>query len=56
MRPARIATKFLLIYVIAFVGVYLMPEFIHRRDFAQAFWAWYRNPTEEKEATLQKEQ
>ena len=23
----------------------LVPVFIHRREFDQAFWSWYRNPT-----------
>ena len=56
MRAARIVLKFMLIYSLAFTAVYLIPEFVHRRAFDQALMAWYRNPTQENEVTLQREQ
>ena len=43
-------------YALAFVLVFSVPEFIHRRAFDQAFSAWYKDPTPQNTSTLRIEQ
>lgn len=54
MSVARKLWYFLIPY--AFVLAYLIPSFIHRREFDQAFMAYYKNPTLENELALRAQQ
>jgi hypothetical protein len=56
MSVKKLLLRFLAIYAIAFVLVYLIPEYIHRRDFDRAFDAWFQDRTPQNEAALQVEQ
>jgi hypothetical protein len=56
MNVKKLLLRFLAIYAIAFVLVYLIPEHIHRRDFDRAFEAWLHDGTPRNEAALQVEQ
>jgi sterol desaturase/sphingolipid hydroxylase (fatty acid hydroxylase superfamily) len=48
--------RFLAIYLATFVLVYLIPDYIHRRDFDWAFFAWFHDRTPQNEAVLRSEQ
>src|SRR5260370_21575254 len=48
--------RFLAIYAATFVLVYLIPDYIHRRDFDRAFFAWFHDRTPQNEAVLRSEQ
>jgi hypothetical protein len=52
MVVAKRLAIFLLIYLLAFILVHSLPEFIHRRAFDQAFSAYEKNPTPENEAAF----
>src|SRR5260370_7702644 len=56
MSVARKLSYILIPYVFAFVLAYLIPSFIHRREFDQAFTAYYKNPTSENESALRAQQ
>ena len=56
MNVKKFLLRFLVIYAIAFVLVYLIPEYIHRRDFDRAFETWLHDRTPQNEAALQVEQ
>jgi hypothetical protein len=56
MSVARKALRFLLIFLVAFIFVSLTPSFLHRREYDQAFTAYYRNPTPENSAALRAQQ
>jgi hypothetical protein len=56
MPVARKALRFLLIFLVAFILVPLTPQFLHRRDYDQAFTAYYRNPTPENLDALRAQQ
>jgi hypothetical protein len=47
--------RFLAIYATAFVQVYLIPEYIHRRDFDRTFITWLHDRTPQNEAMLEAE-
>ena len=49
------ALLFLLAYVVVLLLLLLVPTSIHRREFDAAFLAWYRNPTVQNEAALNRE-
>jgi hypothetical protein len=50
MSVAQKLSYFLIPYAFAFVLAYLIPSFIHRREFDQAVMAYYKNPTPENES------
>jgi len=56
MSVARKLSYILIPYVFAFVLAYLIPSFIHRREFDQVFTAYYKNPTSENESALRAQQ
>jgi hypothetical protein len=43
-------------YALAFALTYVIPSFIHRRNFDRAFFAWYKNPTPENTSALRIQQ
>jgi hypothetical protein len=45
MRWTRILLFLSGVNALAFVLVYSVPSFTHRREFDQALSAWYKNPT-----------
>jgi fatty acid-binding protein DegV len=55
MRLSEQILIFGLAYTLAFGVIYSM-ELIHRQAYDKAFSAWYKNPTAENQAALQKEQ
>jgi hypothetical protein len=42
-------------YIVSYLAID-SSTFIHRRDFDHAFFEWYKKPTAENKAVLQKEQ
>jgi cytochrome c biogenesis protein CcdA len=56
MPVMKFFLRFLVIYSAVFVLAYLIPEFIHRRDFDRAFVAWLHDPAPQNEAVLRNEQ
>jgi hypothetical protein len=56
MRWRRISLILSAAYVSAFILAYCVPTFIHRREFDQAFSAWYKNPAPENASAFRAEQ
>lgn len=54
MRPTKRIVFAGISYLLAFVTIYPM-EFIHRRDYDKAYFAWHSNPTPENEAGFKRE-
>jgi hypothetical protein len=55
MRSARLIVILACGYALAYLTIDAA-TFIHRQDFDHAFYEWYKNPTAENNAVLQKEQ
>jgi hypothetical protein len=55
MRSARLIVILACGYALAYLAID-GATFIHRPDFDHAFYEWYKNPTAENKAVLQKEQ
>jgi hypothetical protein len=55
MHWKKTTLLFLMAYVVVFLALLLGPTYIHRREFDAAFLAWYRNPSVQNEATLNRE-
>jgi ABC-type phosphate transport system permease subunit len=56
MSAKKTLLRFLAIYFIAFVLVYLIPQHIHRRAFDKAFVTFLRDPTPQNEEAFRVEQ
>jgi hypothetical protein len=56
MSAKKTLLRFLAVYFIAFVLVYLIPQHTHRRAFDKAFVTFLRDPTPQNEEALRVEQ
>jgi len=54
VKLKRVLTRLLLSYACAFICALFVPGFVHRREYNQALFAWYKNPTAENASALAK--
>jgi hypothetical protein len=55
MRSRMILGGLLFLFLTAMFYI-LLPDFIYRREFDQAFWSWYKSPTPENAILLRDQQ